>query len=93
MRKTKHAGSFFICFLLNLLLNIEWAIPAVVLLALHFAIGISIYFFVGALLLYLLVVFFWMLMMSLANKSGNLRDEAKENKNPYSAKNKEVFKS
>lgn len=35
MRRTKRGGGFFLCLLLNVLLNWEGVIPAVLLFALH----------------------------------------------------------
>lgn len=43
MRKTKLSGSFFICLLINMLLNFEGIIPAAVLLALHFVLKLSVW--------------------------------------------------
>ena len=59
MRRTRRSGGFFLCLLLNLLLNWEGVIPAALLFALHR----------------------WR-----ASDCGSRRDEARENKNPYSAK-------
>lgn len=39
MKRPGIDGGFILCFLLNLLLNVYWAIPAVVLFVLHFALG------------------------------------------------------
>ena len=61
MRRTRRSGGFFLCLLLNLLLNWEGVIPAALLFALHRWRG-------------------WPLWWA------GLRDEPRENKNPYSAK-------
>ena len=37
MRRTSRSGSFFVCLVFNMLLNLEGLIPAVVLLVLHYA--------------------------------------------------------
>ena len=71
MRRTRRSGGFFLCLLLNLLLNWEGVIPAALLFALHRWRG------------WLLV---WMLVIGWASDCGSRRDEARENKNPYSAK-------
>lgn len=84
MRKTNRSGSVFLCFFINLLLNLEWCIPALVLLALHFWLDISIWWFVSALALWLIGILFWMLVMSWAGRCSNTPDPPKENKNPYS---------
>ena len=69
MRRTRRSGGFFLCLLLNLLLNWEGVIPAALLFALHRWRG------------WLL----WWAGLALA-LCGSRRDEARENKNPYSAK-------
>ena len=74
------------CLLINLLLNLEWSIPACILLALHFWLKISIWWFVGGLGLWILVVLAGMWLMGWAIDSGKQKDPPKENKNPYSVK-------
>ncbi len=88
MRRTKRAGSFFFCLLINLILNLEWAIPGIILLVLHYWLGISIWFSVVAFVLWIAVMIAWMLVMGWARKCGDTPDPPKENKNPYSSKNK-----
>lgn len=53
MRKTKATCGFFLTLLLNLLLNLEWSIPAWILLALHFRLGLPLFWFFGALVLWI----------------------------------------
>lgn len=36
MRNSKRSGNFFLCLLMNILMNIEGLLPAVILLVLHF---------------------------------------------------------
>ena len=88
MRRTKQNGGFFLCLLINLLLNLEWAIPAGILLALHFWLDISIRWFVGGLILWILSICLGMWLMGWAAASGSLKDPPKENKNPYSVNNR-----
>ena len=88
MRKTKRAGSFFACLLINLLFNLEWSIPAWILLVLHLWLGISIWWFIGGLGLWVLRILAGMWLMGWARDCGNRKDPPKENKNPYSVKNK-----
>ena len=85
MRKTKFSGSFVVCFLINLLLNLEWAIPGILLLVLHFWLGLSVWFSIIAFALWVIVMIIWMLIMGWATKCGDTPDPPKENKNPYSA--------
>ena len=89
MRRTKRSGSFLLCLLINLLLNIEWSIPAWILLALHIWLNISIWWFIGGLCLWLMSVLIWMWIMGWATECGNQKDPQKENKNPYSVKGRD----
>ena len=86
MRKTKRGGGFFLCLFINLLLNLEWSIPAWIMLALHFWLDISIWWFVGGLAFWLLSILSGMWIMGWAADCGNQKDPPKENKNPYSVK-------
>ena len=70
-----------------MLLNLEWSIPAWILLALHFWLDISILWFVGGLAFWILRILAGMWLMGWAVACGNEKDPQKENKNPYSFKN------
>lgn len=86
MRRTTRSGSFILCLLINLLLNLEWSIPAWILLGLHFWLGIRIWWFAGAILFWILRILLGMWLMGWAARCGNEKDPPKENKNPYSVK-------
>lgn len=86
MKKFRRQGSFLLTLLINLLLNLEWSIPAWVLLALHLWLGLSIWWFIGGLALWILRVLAGMWLMGWAAHCGNTKDPPKENKNPYSKK-------
>ena len=86
MRGTKRGGSFLLCLLINMVLNPEWSIPAWILLGLHFWQKISIWWFVGAMTLWILRILLGMWLMRWARRCGNQKDPPKENKNPYSAR-------
>ena len=86
MRRTKRSGSWFLCLLINLVLNLEWSIPAWIMLLLHRYIGLSIRWFIGGVLLWILSILVGMWIMGWAAESGSVKDPPKENKNPYSAK-------
>ena len=86
MRRTNRGGSFLLCLLINLLLNLEWSIPAWILLALHFWLDISIWWFAGGLAFWILSVLSGMWLMGWARSCGNEKDPPNENKNPYSVK-------
>ena len=87
MRRTKRSGGFILCLLVNLILNWEWSIPAWVLLALHFWLGISLWWFAGGLGLWLLSVLSGMWFMGWAARVGSEPTPHRENKNPYSVRN------
>lgn len=84
MRRTKRGGSVWLCLLVNMALNLEWTIPAWILLVLHFWLGWSIWWFVLALALWFINILFWMKVMGWAADCSNTPDPPKENKNPYS---------
>ena len=86
MRKTKRTGGFLLSLLINLLLNLEWSIPAWLLLGLHIWLSISIWWFIGGLAFWILRILAGMWLMGWASACGNEKDPPKENKNPYSAK-------
>jgi hypothetical protein len=87
MRRYHNTGNFLLSLLINMLLNLEWSIPAWILLALHYAFGLSLWWFFGALALWILRVLAGMWFMGWAASCGNSKDPPKENKNPYSKKN------
>lgn len=89
MGKIKQRGSGWLCLVLNLLLNLEWSIPAWILLGLHFWLGLSLWWFIGALVLWILGILAGMWFVGWASGCGSRQDPPKENKNPYSAKNKQ----
>lgn len=86
MRRTRKSGSFFPCLLVNLLLNLEWSIPAWILLALHLWLEISIWWFIGGLAFWIIRIMLGMWFMGWAVSCGSQKDPPKENKNPYSKK-------
>ena len=86
MKRIKRLGGFFLVLLVNMLLNLEWSIPAWVLLALHIWLDISIWWFVGAVGLWMVSILTGMWLMGWAASCGNEKDPPKENKNPYSQK-------
>lgn len=86
MRVPKRSSNFLVCLLTNLLLNFEWSIPAWILLALHFILDLSIWWFIGALALWVLILICWMNVIGWAADCSSAPDPQKENKNPYSVK-------
>ena len=65
MAKAKKHG-FLLGFLLNIVLNLEWSIPAWILLGLHCWTGISIWWFYGALILWIVPTLIFSLLMGCA---------------------------
>lgn len=87
VKQNRKRGSILVALLVNLFLNLEWSIPAWVLLALHFWLKISIWWFVAGLGIWILRILAGMWLMGWAIDCGNQKDPPKENKNPYSVKN------
>ena len=85
MRRTKRSSNFLLCFIINMMLNLEGLIPAVILIALHFIFDISIWWGIGAIILWILYLMIWMLIFGWANSVGNEPPKTRENKNPYSS--------
>ena len=85
MRRPITNGGFWLCTLLNMMFNLEWTIPAWLLLAAHFIWDISIWWFVGALGIWAAVMMF---IAGVLNWANSCRTSAPKqtNKNPYSAK-------
>ena len=83
MRKTKSNGGFLLCLLMNLILNLEWSVPAWILLALHFWLKISLWWFAGALGLWIALMLIQTIIIKWVNSSSK-PTEPQENKNPYS---------
>ena len=79
-------GSFLLCLGLNLLLSWRRSIPAWILLVCHLWLGISIWWFVGGLILWVFSVLLGMWILGWAAACGSEKDAPKANKNPYSAK-------
>ena len=87
MNKKPFSYAYFLCYIVNLGLNFEWGIVALILWLLHIWLGIPE-------ILYQIVIGIWMsislftaVLMSLAAKSDDEKEPDKKNLNPYSAKN------
>lgn len=83
--KLHKSGGFWLCYAVNLLFNLEWTIPAWLLLALHVWCGVSMWWFVGAILLWAVILLLITLLMSYIGSCASSVDRPKKNKNPYSA--------
>ena len=93
MRRAKLSGSFILCLLFNMLMNLEGLIPAAVLLILHFLFDWSIWWSVLAAALWIVMIILWMLFIGWSGRCGSTPDTPKENKNPYSVGNKKDLKT
>ena len=85
-RRIRRAGYLLLGFFINLLLHMEWGIPAGVLLVLHFWLKISIGWFIGGLVFWGLAILAGMWLMGWAADAASLPDPPRENKNPYSVR-------
>ena len=75
MRRTRRSGGFFLCLLLNLLLNWEGVIPAALLFALHRWRGWPLWWAGLALALWIGGLIVWMLVIGWASDCGSCCDE------------------
>ncbi len=91
MRRTRRTGNFIIVLLFNILINLDGAIPAVILLGLHFWLGLPIWIFWAALGLWLGSMIIYMLVLGFASRCANSPEPYKENKNPYSNRNRNPY--
>jgi len=82
---------FFLCFLFNLLFNYWWGVIAFILLVLYLLLGIPLYISLIATLVWFGVALLSTCMMIWAVSSSNEQTPQRENLNPYSAKNSDVF--
>lgn len=86
MRKRPQVnGGFFAALGINLIFDLEWTIPAWILLVLHFVFDISILWFIGAIALWVVGVGVKTAVFSWLIREGNRPELPKENKNPYSS--------
>lgn len=83
--KLRRNGGFWLCYVINLLFNLEWTVPAWILLALHVWLDWSLWWFVGALALWAGILLLITLLLSFIASCGSSTDRPKKNKNPYSA--------
>lgn len=86
MKKRPQGNGFFSALAINLIFNLEWTIPAWLLLAAHFIFDISLWWFAGALAVWVIGVAIKTAVLSWLVRVGNIPDPPKENKNPYSSK-------
>lgn len=91
MRKPRYNGGFILSFLLNLVLNFEWAVIALVLFILGKLFRLSIMFAFMTLGIWIFGTLLITLFLFWVSRHGSASKPKNENKNPYSAKNSDVF--
>ncbi|MBE6564949.1 MAG: hypothetical protein E7655_06730 [Ruminococcaceae bacterium] len=69
---------------LSLAMRLEWSIPAWILLACHFWLGLPIWWFWLAIAAWILPIVIRLAILRWASSCGQKTDPPKENKNPYS---------
>lgn len=87
MRRTKRSGGFLLCLLLNLLINLDGLLPAVLLFALHKLAGWSLWWPCIAAGLWFAAILSRMLLWRFVSRCSNEKEPERPNKNPYSARN------
>lgn len=81
--KIRIDGGFFICLAINMLLNLEGLIPAAILLGLHFLLGWSVLWSIGAAVLWIIGLIIFMLFMGWACSGSNVPDQSNIRLKPY----------
>ena len=85
MESKRRFSDYALCYVSSMALHLHWMLPAVLLLAAHFVFGISVFWSLGALFLFLLVILFRTLVIGWASGCRQTPYQHKENRNPYSA--------
>ena len=85
-KRFRSNGGFFIALGFNLIFNLEWTIPAWIFLALHFVFDISMWWFIGAMIIWVSIIALYTAFLCWVASASNTPEIKKENKNPYSAK-------
>ena len=91
MQKAPASNGYFMCFMLNLFLNFRWGALALGLMILHLWIGIPLYVPLAGFCIWIFVALFatWLVAFGLKSSEGKML--LRKNKNPYSAKEADVF--
>lgn len=85
MRTSKRKSNLLFTVFINLLLNLEGILPALVCVALHFIFDISLLWAAGFAAFWVLAVLIKTILLSKAVEYGNEKTPYRENKNPYSS--------
>ena len=93
MKKTAYTGTFFLCLLINIVLNFRLTVPGWILLILHFIFpAVSVWWSVGYFGAFLLYMLIWQLVWRLIGRIGASAKEVPppKNLNPYSVTSNEM---
>ena len=90
--KRKTGGGFWLCFLMNLIFDLEWSIPAWLLLIMYFVLSWPIWLFAMALGGFIIGILTKTAFLCWAASAGSIPDKPKKNLNPYSAKNEQMLR-
>lgn len=88
MRTTKRQRGFFLTLLINLLLNLEGLVPAILLTAMHVLLGWPFWLVWIALGLWVAAICVQMWVFGWLRSAGNEPTAYRPNKNPYSVGNR-----
>ncbi len=91
MKKADASDGFVLCLLMNLALHFWWGAAAMILAVLHFWLDIPWIFSWAASMIWSVQALILTALAYWGNKSSQQKDPVKPNKNPYSAKQKELF--
>ncbi len=84
-------GSLFIVFLLNLFINFQWAVFAIILLLLHIWLAVPLILSLIIFGIWLIIALTITFMVSWGSSAGSRPLPKRENLNPYSTKNSDLF--
>lgn len=87
MRRSASNHGFLLCLLINMLFRFEWALAAIVFMAIHFWLGWPLFPAWTALGIWIMHGLLVTLVISMANRAGNESEPVRPNKNPYSKTN------
>jgi len=93
IKKGNPGDGFLLCFFINLLFNFWWGVIAVILLILYFVLSIPIFWSIIGLCIWIGVAFLSTALVVWAVSTAEEKTPHRENLNPYSAKNSDVFPS
>lgn len=89
MRRTARGHGFLLCLLINMMFRFEWAAAALVLVGVHFWLGWPLFLAWIPLVIWVLYALAITVVLSLANRAGNITEPPRPNRNPYSKTNRD----